>query len=161
MSINFPSSPELNQIFTIGNSVYVWNGNQWVGYVLSQEVGPQGTQGTQGLQGLQGLQGTQGTQGLQGLQGLQGTQGIIGDTGPSGIFIGEDPPENTEILWSDQSDPNGVGVYGLPPGGNTYQVLQKNSDADYDVTWGPRIIVSSSPPEDPQPGDIWIYYDES
>jgi hypothetical protein len=125
--------------------------------------GTQGIQATQGTQGLQGLsnQGTQGTQGIWGLQGLQGTQGILGDTGPTGIFIGEDPPENTEILWADQSDPNGIGVYGLPPHGNTYQVLVKNSDADYDVTWGSRIIVSSSPPEEPQPGDIWIYYDGS
>ena len=35
MSIDFPSSPSLNQVFTTANSSYVWNGTQWVGYSTS------------------------------------------------------------------------------------------------------------------------------
>ena len=35
MAINFPSSPILDQIFTSGNTSFIWNGTAWVGYSTS------------------------------------------------------------------------------------------------------------------------------
>lgn len=52
------------------------------------------------------------------LMGPQGLDGPVGPAGPLGI----------------QGPPGPVGV-GLPPGGTTNQILDKNSDADYDVSW--------------------------
>ena len=113
MSLNFPSSPSLNQLFTTSETTYKWNGYQWVGYSNgvqgtfggqgfqgTQGIGQQGTQGTisdqgtqgslgsQGVQGIgeQGVQGLQGTIGDQGSQGSQGSQGTIGDQGTQGVL---------------------------------------------------------------------------
>ena len=38
MAINFPSSPILDQIFTSGNTSFIWNGTAWVGYSTSLVV---------------------------------------------------------------------------------------------------------------------------
>jgi hypothetical protein len=83
---------------------------------LPGEQGIQGEQGLPGAQGIQGIQGLQGEQGIQGIQGLQGEQGIQGATGATGS----------------QGAP-GVGV---PTGGTTGQVLKKNSNTDYDTSFG-------------------------
>lgn len=56
--------------------------------------------------------------------------------GGSGLYIGTTPPADTSLLWLDESDPNGVGVYGIPGGGTTGQVLVKSSSNNYDVAWG-------------------------
>jgi hypothetical protein len=39
--------------------------------------------------------------------------------------------------------------------GLQYQVLTSNGSG---LIWGPRIIVSNTQPDNPLPGDIWIYY---
>jgi hypothetical protein len=39
MSINFPNSPNLNDIAQVGNSFYIWNGRAWVGYSTSLSSG--------------------------------------------------------------------------------------------------------------------------
>ena len=39
------------------------------------------------------------------------------------------------MLWLDESDPSGVGVYGIPPGGSSGQALTKSSSTSYDVGW--------------------------
>lgn len=38
MAINFPSAPILDQIFTSGNTSFIWNGSQWDGYSTSLVV---------------------------------------------------------------------------------------------------------------------------
>lgn len=76
MPLDFPTSPTLNQTYSLGNKTWSWNGAGWQ-LVPNQVQGIQGAQGlaNQGVQGLAGTsQGTQGTQGL-GSQGLQGTLG--------------------------------------------------------------------------------------
>jgi hypothetical protein len=70
-----------------------------------------------------------------GIKGDTGLQGVKGDTGANGIYVGESAPVDTSILWLDTSDTSGVGVYGIPVGGTTNQVLVKSSDTDYDVNW--------------------------
>jgi hypothetical protein len=39
MSINFPNSPNLNDIAQVGNSFYIWNGRSWIGYSTSLSSG--------------------------------------------------------------------------------------------------------------------------
>lgn len=72
-------------------------------------------QGIQGIQGVKGDKGDKGDTGDQGDPGPQGDQGIQGNTGPQG-------------------DPGDPGV-GVPAGGTTGQILEKNSDSDYDTVW--------------------------
>jgi hypothetical protein len=55
--------------------------------------------------------------------------------GGSGIISSETAPENTATLWLDLSDPNGVGVIGVPAGGTTGQVLAKVDGTDYNFSW--------------------------
>lgn len=88
MPLDFPTSPVLNQTYSLGNKTWSWNGAGWQ-LVPNQVQGIQGAQGlaNQGVQGLAGTsQGTQGSQGVQGLQGLsnQGTQGVQGPAGAGG-----------------------------------------------------------------------------
>ena len=47
---------------------------------------------------------------------------------------------------------------GIPDGGPKDAVLTKNSSTPFDVKWvrGVKITSSTTPPSDPQVGDIWI-----
>ena len=74
MPIDFPASPSIGDVYTVGSRKWTWTGNGW-----------QATPSSVGPQGIQGIQGTQGTQGTQGLQGLQGTQGTLGTTGAMNV----------------------------------------------------------------------------
>lgn len=64
MPVNFPNSPSVGQIYTVGNKSWIYDGVTWT----SNSTTP--------------IQGIQGTQGTQGNLGLQGTQGISGQTDP-------------------------------------------------------------------------------
>ena len=71
---------------------------------------PQGIQGTPGKDGINGKDGAQGPQGLQGETGPEGPMGPIGPTGPqgkSGVYYGEEEPEDEEtVVWVDSDDNN-------------------------------------------------------
>jgi len=111
--LDFPDSPNLNDIYQASGNQWIWNGSVWKRIPDPGSQGLQGLQGNQGNQGRQGLQGlsnqgaqnAQGTQGRQGLQGLsnqgaqnaQGTQGSSGGGGGGGstTFVGlTDTPAN-------------------------------------------------------------------
>jgi hypothetical protein len=96
----------------------------------------------QGIQGEQGLQGEQGIQGEQGPSGEQGIQGIQGEQGIQGIQgeVGPTGPAGAD------------GIDGID-----------GADGD-----NARFFVSDTPPENPEPADVWyssengrqfIYYD--
>lgn len=84
-------------------------------------AGPQGPVGPQGLQGIQGPKGDRGGDGAPGIQGPQGPEGPKGDQGIQG-------PEGPQ-------GPQGLSGEGVPSGGNTGQILMKNSSEDYDTEW--------------------------
>lgn len=109
MAINFPSSPTNGEVYSYGDSSWIWDGARWEARATelvagptgptgpaSNVTGPTGSQGATGSQGPTGAtgphgatgatgpQGEQGVQGVQGDQGLQGIQGIQGATGPQG-----------------------------------------------------------------------------
>jgi|688.fasta_scaffold822232_2 hypothetical protein len=89
-AIDFPNSPTLNQVFTVGTNSWTWNGSRW-NVVRTGVTGPTGPQGPQGIQGLTGPAGPTGAQGIQGIagptgpQGIQGIQGLTGATGAQGL----------------------------------------------------------------------------
>lgn len=70
--------------------------------------------------------------GIQGETGPAGASGATGATGETGIIISETEPENTDVLWCDESE---AGDAVVPVGGTTGQVLAKNSNSDYDTEW--------------------------
>jgi hypothetical protein len=91
-AIDFPNSPTLNEVFTVGTNSWKWNGSRW-NVVRVAAVGPQGPQGIQGATGLTGpagpagptgATGAAGATGPQGPTGAQGIQGPTGATGPQG-----------------------------------------------------------------------------
>lgn len=55
MPFDFPSSPTIGDVYTLGSRKWTWTGYAW-----------QATSTTLGLQGTTGVQGTQGTIGVQG-----------------------------------------------------------------------------------------------
>ena len=59
MSIDFPNSPSLNELFSSGGNTWFWDGSAWTLQRIT--TGAQGIQGEQGPQGEAGPQGPQGT----------------------------------------------------------------------------------------------------
>ena len=109
---------------------------------FSADQGPQGTPGNTGPTGPTGPSGATGPTGSTGPTGATGPTGDTGPTVPTGptgidgdpgIVIADTAPVQTNILWADTTV-TGSGL--LPAGGTTGQALIKNSNSDYDVTWG-------------------------
>jgi hypothetical protein len=118
--------PTIDDLPTTGNNnndayvteddghLHIWTDDSyWLD--VGEVRGPQGPQGPQGETGPEGPQGPQGEKGDKGDKGDQGDQGIQGETG----------------LTGDQG-PVGEGV---PEGGNTYDIMIKLSNDDYDTGW--------------------------
>ena len=78
-AFDFPSSPNVNDIYTLNGVAFMWNGSVWKRY--STSTGAQGFQGAAGAAGAVGAQGAQGTNGTIGSDGAQGAQGHQGATG--------------------------------------------------------------------------------
>lgn len=117
--------------------------------------GPQGIQGPQGPQGFQGPKGDTGAKGDQGDPGIQGPQGPKGDTGAQGpkgdtgaasTVPGPEGPQGEPGAPgavgpagpkgdTGAQGPTGAPGLGVPAGGDTAQVLAKNSPADNDTRW--------------------------
>lgn len=130
MAINFPNTPANNDTFTVGSTVYTWNGFAWISSTASGAKGEKGEIGVKGDQGLQGVKGDKGDAGVQGIKGdkgipgtaaAKGDKGDRGPVGPQGVkgFKGERvtvwkssfPPEDTELLWYNTVDGNFLVYY--------------------------------------------------
>lgn len=94
MSLNFPNSPSVNDLYTFNGKTWKWDGVSWIsfGEFLPGPQGPQGDFGPQGPTGPTGPSGPSGgpmgPTGPQGPQGDFGPQGPTGPTGPSGPVAG-------------------------------------------------------------------------
>lgn len=88
MPIDFPDSPALDQLFTVGPQTWRWDGTVWRINEAQGATGPTGPQGEIGPTGPTGPTGPDsiipGPTGPQGIQGIQGPIGVTGPTGPTG-----------------------------------------------------------------------------
>jgi len=78
-AIDFPNSPSLNQVFTVGDNSWKWNGTTWnVVRIATGATGPTGVTGPTGATGVTGPTGV-------GATGVTGPTGATGATGPTGV----------------------------------------------------------------------------
>ena len=97
-AFDFPSSPNVNDIYTLNGVAFMWNGSVWKRY--STSTGAQGFQGAAGAAGAQGTAGVLGGDGAQGAVGAQGAtgsgatgaQGAAGATGAQGAAGAQGAP---------------------------------------------------------------------
>lgn len=87
MPIDFPSTPEIGEIYTFGTQTYIYNGTAWR-LVRTSAVGPTGPTGPAGQDSTAvGSTGPTGPEGPTGPTGPAGTDpGPTGPTGPTGSF---------------------------------------------------------------------------
>ena len=81
-AFDFPSSPNVNDIYTLNGVAFMWNGSVWKRY--STSTGAQGFQGAAGAAGAAGAQGAAGSGGATGAQGTAGAAGAQGAAGSGG-----------------------------------------------------------------------------
>ena len=89
MAINFPNSPSLNDIYTLGTRQWKWNGNGWALQPLT--AGFTGSIGYTGSKGDIGYTGSKGDTGLgfNIAKTYTSVANLQADTSPSGISTGE------------------------------------------------------------------------
>jgi hypothetical protein len=90
MSLNFPSSPATNDLYTLGSRTWRFNGFGWAVVPPQGELGYTGSRGVVGFTGSQGIPGGfagvgfTGSAGTGGGVGFTGSQGAVGFTGSGG-----------------------------------------------------------------------------
>lgn len=133
ISATAPVAPAIGDTWLNTNDyrLYIWDGLEWF-ETYGNLTGLQGTQGVQGTQGLQGTFGFQGLNGAFAAQGIQGPQGVQGIQGLS--IQGNQGTQGLQGL-----------VVGIPSGGNTGQILAKNSATSYDTIWTDTDLNQISP----------------
>jgi hypothetical protein len=84
--INFPSNPDIGDIYIFEGSSWIWNGFAWDFYIepVIGQTGPTGPTGEIGATGPTGSTGFAGEIGATGPTGSTGFTGEIGATGPTG-----------------------------------------------------------------------------
>ena len=89
MAINFPNSPSLNDLYTLGTRQWKWNGNGWALQPLT--AGFTGSIGYTGSKGDIGFTGSKGATGLgfNIAKTYTSVAALSADTSPSGIATGE------------------------------------------------------------------------
>ena len=89
MAINFPNSPSLNDLYTLGTRQWKWNGNGWALQPLT--AGFTGSIGYTGSKGDIGYTGSKGDTGLgfNIAKTYTSVAALSADTSPSGIATGE------------------------------------------------------------------------
>ena len=171
MAINFPNSPSLNDLYTLGTRQWKWNGNGWALQPLTA-----GFTGSIGYTGSKGDIGYTGSKGATGLgfniaKTYTSVANLSADTSPSGIATGEfaiiengslTDAENSRLyLWNGSaysfvSDLSGtIGFTGskgdIGYTGSKGDIGYTGSEGNLDIT------TSASPPTSGVgEGDIWV-----
>jgi hypothetical protein len=127
MSIDFPNTPTIGEIYTVGNISWVWDGIVWnsFGSIEIGSTGPTGPTGPQGEVGPTGPTGADST--VAGPTGPTGPQGEVGPTGPTGA-------DSTVAGPTGPTGPQGE----IGPAGPTYSISAES------VTEGANLKLSGS-----------------
>lgn len=83
MAIDFPNSPTLDQVFTVGELSWTYDGEKWA-VTASGLPGPEGPSGATGPTGVTGATGVTGPSGANST--VAGPTGLTGATGPAGTW---------------------------------------------------------------------------
>lgn len=120
MSLDYPSNPNINQVYTIGGRQWIWNGKVWslttTGTIgATGATGPTGSPGgATGATGVAGPQGPAGSPGgATGATGIAGIPGGIGATGATGAVGGIGSTGATGIVTSVESFVGLTGANGI------------------------------------------------
>ncbi len=84
MAINFPNSPNINDVHSDGTSSWTWTGYAWK---RIPDPGAKGEPGVEGPQGPTGLTGSQGEKGQKGQKGEKGSVEAQGNKGEKGDVL--------------------------------------------------------------------------
>ena len=109
-AIDFPDSPTLNQLFTVGNQTWQWDGSVWRINEAQGATGPTGPTGPIGPTGPTGAQST-----VPGPTGPTGPLGPTGGTGPTGPTGGTGPTGPTGPIFQNIDGGAANTIYGGAP----------------------------------------------
>jgi hypothetical protein len=114
-AIDFPNSPTVGQLFTVGDVTWEWTGTVWQGLGTVGDTGPTGPAGATGAAG----------------------PGVVASaTAPVDTSVVWYNTENgNAYLYYDSFWASMSGVPTLPTGGTTGQVLAKTGSTDYATQW--------------------------
>ena len=76
MPLNFPNSPSLDQIYTVGSNSWQWDGTVW-NAISSSQIGIDGANGITGATGPAGATGATGPIGPTGADGGGATNAFV------------------------------------------------------------------------------------
>lgn len=105
MPIDFPDSPSVDDLFTVGDRTWKWSGSVW-NTVEALTLGPTGPTGETGPTGPEGEIGPTGPTGADST--VTGPTGATGDTGPgvpvggaTGQVLAKSSSTNYDTEWTD------------------------------------------------------------
>jgi hypothetical protein len=108
-AINFPDSPEVNDLFNLDGRVWKWSGTTW-DTVQAEIIGPTGPTGPTGPIGATGAAST--------VTGPTGSTGPTGPTGPTGLGVPTIGPTNSVLTsngtiaqWSEDITVNSISPF--------------------------------------------------
>ena len=157
----FPINPSINQLHTVNNRVWSYNGYAWD----SLGNGATGATGSQGIQGPTGATGATGSQGIQGPTGATGSQGEPGQssnyysykvhttsqtppTGNGEIRYNNATQTSSTTLYVDHLDSNGddIDIFLSLLKQNDTLIIQDANDSNNYQTWritsAPTVILN-------------------
>jgi hypothetical protein len=168
MSINFPSSPTVGQIVTIGGATYIWNGRAWDAKVPNAVVPTQDTPPASPVDGLLWWESDSGATFIwyddgNTAQWVQINGGGGGGGGGSALVPTQDAPpdapQDGQLWW--ESDSGDMFIW--YDDGTSSQWIQVNSSSTALIT------TDDVPPVNPVDGMLWwrstngklyVYYDD-
>ena len=132
MSVNFPATPSVNQVYSYNGSTWQWNGRFWQAQTVPEIQGSTGATGPQGATGATGL-------------GATGATGPQGATGPgSDVAIRDEG--NLVVASVSSINFTGVGVTATAAGSNV----------TVNITGAGGAFYQNTAPVSSIAGDRWI-----
>lgn len=157
MAIDFPNSPTLNDIYTVGDSSWEYDGEKWLSLGA---IGPTGATGAEGQPGDPGTDGFSAyevavSNGFTGTESewLDSLVGAEGPAGPGFVYLGEWEFTTTYNIGDVVNIMPGYGGGVYYPGGTFISLIDNNIDnapLSSDDEWG---LIAADGPEGPAGSD--------